>query len=140
MSETTKSKKVEVKEEIVKVQIVKGNEISNAIQNGNIGDMLKNATKSGYSLTSVYLEMELGEVDRFVVMQESTVTVEDANTKLPKEIPTILMVNSNGTTVQGSHTVLVNAAKKVLGKMIEVECLGKPKGKNYVDYSVTALN
>ena len=130
------------KEEVAVVAKVgtQENEISEAIQSGNIGEMLANAGKAGFSLTSSFLDMEVGEVDRFVVVQKSTAMVEDNNTKEQKEIPTVLLINSNGETKQAAHTVLVNAAGNAVGKMIEVECLGKPKGKNYFDYVVTPLN
>ena len=114
-----------------------------AIQNGNVGELLKGKTKAGYSLTAEFLEMEDGQIGRFMVMQNSTSEVKTENGEV-KEIPCLIMVNEEGRTVRATQTVLVNSIKSnSMPCAVEIVAKGIVKmqgGRKYYDFDVFPLD
>jgi len=114
-----------------------------AIQNGSIGEFLKGKEKAGYSLTAEFLEMEDGQIGRFMVMQNSTSEVKTENGEV-KEIPCLIMVNEEGRTVRATQTVLVNSIKSnSMPCAVEIVAKGIVKmqgGRKYYDFDVFPLD
>ena len=114
-----------------------------AIQNGKVGELLKGKTKAGYSLTAEFLEMEDGQIGRFMVMQNSTSEVKTENGEI-KEIPCLIMVNEEGRTVRATQTVLVNSIKSnSMPCAVEIVAKGIVKmqgGRKYYDFDVFPLD
>lgn len=119
--------------------------VATAVSEGKIGDILNGAKKSSYSLTSDYLNMEIGEVGRFVAMEKSTMQVEDKESDVKgatKSIPCILLVDEGGNTVSAGQTVLVNVLEPKLPCLVEITYLEKVDmggGKSYDKFSVFEL-
>jgi hypothetical protein len=126
------------------VEKVEENAITNAVENGNIGEMLKGSSRAGFSLTSEYLSMEAGEKKRFACMQMSTMDVEDKEVEGGiKTIDVILMIDENGSTISAGQTVLVNSLKNNLPCNVEIVCNGSKdlgKGKSFTSFDVYPLN
>jgi hypothetical protein len=117
--------------------------VNELIKSGNIGDALKSLKPVGFSLTAEYLEMEEGEVARFVVVQHATMTVEDDDHN-KKEVPCVLMINEDNKTVKAAQTVLVGSLRGcTVPYPIQVTCLGSQKmagGRKYTGFEILPLS
>lgn len=125
------------------VVVTEKNETEMAMQEGRVGELLKGKTKAGYSLTAEFLEMEDGQIGRFMVMQNSTSEVKTENGEV-KEIPCLIMVNEEGRTVRATQTVLVNSIKSnPMPCAVEIVSKGIVKmqgGRKYYDFDVFPLD
>ena len=122
-------------------------ELAEKVAKGNVSDLLKKTERQGFSLTSSYLDMEEGETRKFVAMSLSTMTVQDQESEdkeATKDIPVVVMIDENDSTVSAGQTVIYNTLKNpVLPCPVEIVCKGEKKlqgGHKYIDYDVFPLN
>ena len=118
--------------------------VNNAVASGNIGNILKNATPKGFSMTSDFLKMEDGETMRFAVMEFGTVTVKDEDSDVKdakKDIDCIYMVNEHGTTVIAPQTIIVNTLKSQVPCLVQITSTGKGGNGNrkYDNFDILPL-
>lgn len=129
------------------------NEVSTVINNltpqeiagsGNVGELLKGMKKENFSLTSEYLEMEVGQVSRFVAMQVGKMIVDKqvGETVEQKELDCIIMVDEENKTKRSAQTVIVSSLRDFVPCAVEIEYLGEvktAKGK-YQSFNITRLS
>ncbi len=113
------------------------------VKNGGVGAALGAMTPQGFSLTAEYLEMEEGEVAKFLVVQRQMMKVAD-DAGEEKEVEAILMINEEDKTVKAAQTVLVGSMRGVaLPAAIQVTCNGNVKltgGRSYTSFDVLPLS
>jgi len=142
------SKKNEELENDTAVLENQSNQVELATENGTMSELLNSKKRAGYSLSSEYLKMEKDESMRFAVVSKSTMEVPDeegegkekGNTRL---IPTLIMVDENGSTKTAGQTVLVNSISGSVPCYVEIVCRGSVKltgGRTYTDFDVFPLN
>lgn len=133
-------------EEKQEVSVGLNNEVAEAVNGGNIADLLASKNPMGFSLTSEYLKMEKGEKDRFAVAGFNTMTVKDEDSEdknATKDIEVVLLIDSKGSTKVAAQTVIVNSLKNANQTFVEIHCKGEIKmggKKSYTGFDIFPLN
>ena len=129
-------------EKTVEKKESKETSIASIIQGGGIAALLKTAEPKGFSLTCEYLKMEEGEKSRYAAMQMTSMIMKNDDTGEEKEIECILLIDEDNKTVAAGQMVIVNALKKCLPQLVEIEHTGVKdlgKGKKLAEFTVIPL-